>query len=379
MTDAPHREQQNWNVVNQSRAVAVLQRAVKDPARLAHAYLFAGPEAVGRATVARRFAQALNCEKSAAPADGPGTASLFDEADLPPAQPGEAPCDECRACRLIAEDKHPDIERVGVGGLCEESEHKDHEGSRDIRICQVRRIERVVSRTAVDARYRVIVIDPADTMTHEAANGFLKTLEEPAPNVVLVLITAREEALPETVRSRCRRVAFFAVPRDEIEAALRERWGAERGRAELLARMAQGRLGWAVAALEDERILLERERLMDEIESVLSDGVVERFAYAASLGARFSRDPEYVRTTLDTWSTWCRDVFLVASGREDLVSASDRLDRLRPFASQYKVSGAFQALKAVQDGRNHLEGRANPLLAMEVMLLDLPRKPRAAG
>src|SRR3972149_3980317 len=156
-----------WDVIGQNRAIAVLRRAVEDPSRLSHAYLFAGPEHVGRATTARRFAQALNC-----------TAGR------------ERPWDTCRSCRLIGEDKHPDVEWGLVGGVCEESDPRDHsaDGSRDIRICQVRRLGRVVSRTAVDARCRVVIVDPADTMTTEAANAFPKTLEEPPPAVALVLL-----------------------------------------------------------------------------------------------------------------------------------------------------------------------------------------------
>src|SRR3989304_6089690 len=109
-------------------------------------------------------------------------------ADFQSAVVVQVPCGRCRSCRLIAEDKHPDVEWVGVGGVCEESEHRDHsvDGSRDIRICQIRRLERVVSRTPFEARYRVIIVDPADALTAEACNAFLKTLEEPPPSAGLV-------------------------------------------------------------------------------------------------------------------------------------------------------------------------------------------------
>ena len=347
-----------WDVIGQERAVTALRRAVEDEARLSHAYLFVGPERVGRATTARRFAQALNCTAE-----------------------GDRPCDECRTCRLIAEDKHPDVEWLGVGGVCEEKEHRDHgkDGSRDIRICQVRRLQRAVSRTAVDARFRVIVVDPADALTTEAANAFLKTLEEPAPHVVLVLITAREAVLPETVRSRCRRIAFSGVQRDLIESPLQERWGAEPDQAARLARLASGRLGWAVAALKDERMLIERERIIDEVESVLAGGLGDRFKYAASLGSRFSRDPATVRANLDVWSDWWRDVLLAAAGREELAADTERLDSVRLHASQYGVAGAVQALRAITSGRQHLEEHASPTLAMEAMFLELPLGGRRAG
>jgi len=288
------------------------------------------------------------------------------------------PCNSCRTCRLIEEDKHPDIEWVTVGGLCDESDHRDHgaDNSRDIRICQLRRIERVVSRTTVDARYRVVIIDPAEAMTVEAANAFLKTLEEPAPNTVLVLISAHEERLPETVRSRCRRIAFGGVPREAIEQALRDRWGAEPEQAANLARLAQGRLGWAVTVLQDERLLIERERLLDEIEAVVAGDYNKRFSYASGLGARFSRDAQFVRGALECWSGWWRDVLVTAAGQEPLAAESDRLDTLRAQAAQYGVTGAVRALSAISNGRRHLEEHASPTLALEVMLLELPAAPR---
>ncbi len=344
-----------WDVIGQERAVALLERAIQDEARLSHAYLFVGPEHVGRATAARRFAQALNCEA------------------------GERPCGECRSCRHIDEDKHPDVEWLGVGGVCDETEHRDHEGSRDIRICQVRRLERVVSRAPFEGRYRVVIIEPADAMTVEAANAFLKTLEEPPAQVVLVLITAREEALRETVRSRCRRVPFSGVPRAEIEAALGDRWGAPAEGAARLARLAQGRLGWAVAALADGGLLAERERVVEEIDALLAGSLGERFSYAASLGARYPRDARAVQHTLELWGGWWRDVLLAAAGQEELVADVDRLDTLRPQAAQYGVEGALEALTALQGAARHLEEHANPTLALEVMLLELPERAGRSG
>ena len=399
----------SWSVIGQERAVSLLQRAVRS-GRLSHAYLFVGPEHVGRATTARAFAQALNCERLAQPPDEAGSmilaepptevggmnggaadfqsagTKLPDDAAEPPDEAGSMinqaadfqsagmACGECRPCRTIAEDKHPDVEWVRVGGICDESDHRDHaaDNSRDIRICQIRRLERVISRTTVDARYRVVIVDPADAMTVEAANAFLKTLEEPAPNTILVLLSAREERLRETVRSRCRRIVFYGVPREQIERALQERWGADAEQAGHLARLSQGRLGWAVAALQDDRLLIDREKTLDDIESVLAGTLGDRFSYAAGLGSRFSRDPAFVRTNLDVWCDWWRDVLVTAAGHEDLVLASERLDTLRAQASQYGIAGALEALTAIIGGRRHLEEHASATLAMESMLLELP-------
>ena len=148
---------------------------------------------------------------------------------------------------------------IGIGGLCDENDHKHTpDDSRDIRICQVRRMQHLVSRAPYEARYRVIIIEPADALGREATAALLKTLEEPPPYVVIILITDREEMLLDTIRSRARRVGFGGAPAALIERTLRTRWDVEPSRAAELARLSGGRLGWAVAALYDERMMEQR-------------------------------------------------------------------------------------------------------------------------
>lgn len=344
-----------WTVIGQDAAVAMLSRCLVE-GRISHAYLFVGPAQVGKVATARQFAQALNC---------------LDDAP---------PCGECRACRLIAEDKHPDVEMIGIGGVCDEPEHRDHgsDGSREIRICQVRRVERVLSRTPFEGRYRVVIVDPADALTTEAANAFLKTLEEPPPHVVLILAAEREEALPPTVRSRCRRVPFTAAPLTVVTRALEERWSVPPERAELLARLSRGRLGWALAALADERVLEAREFALDEAERLVEAGYAERFAAAGELAGRYPRDPAGVLTVLETWQEWWRDILLVAVGLPQQVTHLDQLDRLRRQASQYGIDGALRAQEALARVAGELEENANPMLALEVLMLELPGPAKAA-
>ena len=141
-----------------------------------------------------------------------------------------------------------------------------------------------------------------------------------------------------------------------------------------MARLAQGRLGWAVAALQNEELLAAREAVADEIDALLAGDLGGRFSYAASLGTRYPLDPQAVRNVLELWRGWWRDVLLMAAGQEDLVADVDRLDTLRPQAAQYGVGGALRALTAVGHAAQHLEQHANPTLALEVMLLELPER-----
>jgi DNA polymerase-3 subunit delta' len=346
-----------WTVVGQDHALAVLTAAVKH-GRIAHAYLFAGPARVGKSLAAMQFAQLLNCTGGDVPLGGP--------------------CGECRSCERIASGAHPDVEFVGIGGLCKpkpgESKEHDHasDNSRDIRICQVRRVEEIISRAPFLGAHRVIIFQPAEALGRDAIPALLKTLEEPPPYVVFILVTDHEDLLLDTVRSRARRVAFAGQPRDLIERVLRTRCDADPEQAARLARLAGGRLGLAVAALRDEKLLESREAALDKIEALAQSRLTERFAAASTLGGGYTRDRAGVQATLELWQEWWRDVLLAAAARPDSVTHIGRLDTLRALAAQCDVPAAVRALRAITGARQQLVENASPVLALEAMMLALP-------
>ena len=190
-----------WGMFGQDAAVAALQQAL-DSDRLAHAYLFTGPDGVGKGTLARRLVAALLCE----------------------AAPDARPCLECRACRRVEAGETPDVERIAIGGVCDEGgpAHRDHaaDGSTRIRICQVRRLERVASLTPFQAPRRIFILDTADDLQREAAHALLKTLEEPPSSVLLILLATDVDELLPTVRSRCQELALRPMPDAALIAAL---------------------------------------------------------------------------------------------------------------------------------------------------------------
>jgi DNA polymerase-3 subunit delta' len=342
----------SWTIVGQDAAVAVLNGAVANE-RVAHAYLFAGPKHTGKTVAALQFAQLLNCT------------GATDE--------NPAPCGRCRSCERIAGGSHPDVEMVGVGGMCDEDSHKhDAADSMGIRICQVRRVQHIITRAPYDAKRRVIIIEPADALGKEAIVALLKTLEEPPPYVVIILVTDREEMLLDTIRSRARRVAFGGMPMQLIERTLRTRWDVEPSKAAELARLSGGRLGWAVAALHDERMMQQRTDALDKAEALTPAPLSERFAYAASLGSGYSKNRQGTQQALEMWQEWWRDILLLAAGRENQITHRDRLDRARVLASQCAVPDAVRALRAITDARQQLSENASPTLALEAMMLALP-------
>ncbi len=329
-----------WQTVGQDRAVAALQRGLAQGTR-AHAYLFVGPPQVGKGTLALELAQALNCE-------GP-----------------ELPCQECSACRRIAAGIHADVQVVGVG-VSDGGIHKD------ISIDQIRELGRVVSLRPFEGRCRVIIIDPADAMNEAAQNAFLKTLEEPPPDVVFVLITSRPQALRDTIRSRCQRLDLSPLPVPDMEEALRQRWSVAPPQAQLLARLSRGRLGWAIAAHQDEEMMRVRHEALMDIRALPERTIQERFVYASEVASRFSRDRTTVLAVLDLWREWWRDILLLASGCQDVITNLDLKDILNGEAGRYDPAQVVAFLRSLAATKRRLEGNVNPRLALEVLMLDLP-------
>ena len=334
-----------WALAGQERAVAALERALRE-GRVAHAYLFVGPERVGKRTLALKLAQALNCE---------GT---------------ERPCGECAPCRRIAGGIHADVQTVTV----EEAEEED-ERRKGIHVSQIREIGRVTGLKPFEGRSRVVIIDPADEMNAAAQNAFLKTLEEPPPQVVFVLVTADDSRLLPTIRSRCRRLELRLPSVADVEAALLER-GVEGERAKLLARLSRGRVGWALEVAADPALLERRQESVSQARALASMTVAERLGLAERLAPEFKREPEALLAELAAWRDWWRDVLLVQAGAEDGVANVDGLGALREDAAHHGREGVAVFVRAVDQARRYLGENAQTRLVLETLLLDAPAAAR---
>ncbi len=347
-----------WWTVGQARAIHAIEAdlAGQGPA---HAYLFAGPPHTGKSTLALEVAMALNCE----------------------AEPTFRPCHECRQCGLIAEGKHADVQRLSNASPCDES-GSDHDHAKRpatvIRLCQVQRARRVATEAPFEGRWRVFLVDPADLLNNDSANALLKTLEEPPAQVVFLLVSANEDAVPETVRSRCRRVALGPVALREIVAHLGARTPLAEEEIEAIARLARGRIGWAIEAATADGLRQRSERIAELVE-LAHQGRVRRFAVAADLAKTWTADRDAVRATLETWEEWWRDVLLAALGRPELAAHRGQRATLEEEASRYTPRELVQFLERLREAESFLEENINPRLALETAMLAMPPARSAAA
>ena len=253
---------------------------------LHHALLFEGPKGVGKRLVANELALVSNCERP---------------------DPEARPCRVCPTCRSIEAGTHPDIVVL---------EPDTEKASRTIAIEAVREVIRTAQFHRYGARRRFIVIDPADAMAEPAANALLKTLEEPPQETGFILITHNVRGLLPTIRSRCQRIRFGAVPSPEILEWLAPKaaeQGLEPAQAEAAARLSLGCPGRALHLLEGglEARLTLRDQLITVLGAPLSD--VYAFSVALTEGGRvdWADDAEELIQILEDL---LRDAAIRASG-----------------------------------------------------------------
>ncbi|HLF79980.1 MAG TPA: DNA polymerase III subunit delta' [Dehalococcoidia bacterium] len=342
-----------WTILGHAPMLAALDRALASESP-AHAWLFSGPEGVGKRATALEFAAALNCESV------------------------NRPCGECRPCRDTLAGRHPDVEIVEPGGLCDEPDHRDHADSRDLRICQIRRLERVISLSPYAGGRRVAIVDDADTLRVEAANAFLKTLEEPPAGTVIILLAEREERLPDTVLSRCQRLTFRPIDRQTILAALLAH-EADPVQAEAIAGAAAGRLGWALRALEDPALLDERSVMLDQALRIAHASRFERFAWAKEAEARGPDAKERYQRELRVWEDWWRDVLLASSGTLKGAINGDRAAVLAEEGRLYAKADVVRFLRSLIQTREYLYANVDAQLALENLTMDLPPSSGQTG
>lgn len=303
--------------------------------RPAHAYLFHGPEGVGKRAVADAFAAWLLCERA-----------------------GDDACGTCRQCTRSLASTHPD--------LCVIAREEDR---RDIRIEQVRTLVRWLALRPMMASRKVTIVDGAHLLNEHGQNALLKTLEEPpGASVILSLATRTSQLLP-TVRSRCQAIALHPLSRSEITTALRGR-GIDEGEATLVAAQAEGSLGRALALVGPEHVAL-RQRVLDVLANLPERSSHELSALAQELGRGAPT------AGLAVALAWYRDLLAHVCGVPAL--GSRNLDFERPLAvaaARTTPDVVLRQLERLCDTIVALERNANRVLALETMLLGLRRLDR---
>ncbi len=331
-----------WPLIGHTATVTALERALA-AGRLAQAYLVVGPESVGKARLALGLAQALNCQ-----------------------QPQPGPCGECPQCRRIASGMHPDVTVTALEG-----------GRRVVTIEQVRELQHSLSLRPFEGRCRVAILPDAGRLTAEASNALLKTLEEPAPDTVLILCATSEAEMLPTICSRCRAIALQPVPTGELTAALEQRPGVTQQQALEAAAFARGRPGLALRALADPALLETVGTRLHQLRTALALDIAGRLLLAGALagGSASAEGRTTLLETLEVWQHWWRDALLVKAGCDGPLVYPAEAAALHQATAQLSLAELRQAVTATQQAMRRVAQNANPRLVIDVLLLGLPAVP----
>jgi DNA polymerase III subunit delta' len=335
----------NWHIHEQDWAVNLLRsHAVRDAqnvrGQLRHAYLFTGPEGVGRRTLAVRFAQALNCP-------------------FPPEQGGF--CGVCRDCRQLQSLAHPDLSLL-----------LPEEGHKDILIDQVRGLQHTLALSPYTAAYRIALLPDFQRSTDQAQNALLKTLEEPPDKVILLLTAHTPEQLLATIVSRCEVIRLRPASIASTQAYLQTEKGLTTEKARLLAHLSGGRVGAAIRLAEDPTALIHRREHLETLLELLPAQRVERFKLAASLVKPWDRARQNLGEVLPIWLSFWRDVFLLSAGGSQPLVNVDLAVQVEQAASQISSESARALVVAHEQALGQLDAYANVQLLAETLLLKWP-------
>ncbi|MFP3866928.1 MAG: DNA polymerase III subunit gamma/tau [Desulfobacteraceae bacterium] len=341
-------------VVGQGHATQTLKNAIAQ-GRVAHAFLFSGPRGVGKTSVARILAKALNCDTGPTP----------------------NPCNQCQSCQEITQGHSLDVLEI--------------DGASNRGIDEVRELRENIKYLPAHGRYKVYIIDEVHMLTKEAFNALLKTLEEPPPHALFVMATTEPHKVPVTILSRCQRYDFKRLPAPLIQEHLghltaQEGWQVESDGLHLLAQEAEGSMrdalglldqvvtfgGQQVSTTEVARILglTERRVLLQALSAIINRQGTELLQLVEELHER-GLDLKRFYQDLVLYSRHLLVAALGPEARSLVEVAEPEWEQLQALAQQSSLPHLFNLLNELLKASEDLRRASFPRLALEILLLRL--------
>ena len=300
------------DIRGQDRPIRMLTGYIEQ-GRLGGGYLFFGAQGVGKKLVAKTLAKAVNClEKS------------LDS------------CDRCASCAKIENNQHPDVHII---------ENQDT----DIKIEQIRQLQKDISLRPYEGAKKVFIIDNAHRLTPEAQGALLKILEEPPGASLIILLIDKPALLFKTIISRCKILKFLPLKNIELKEILKKDYSLDNNTAHFLAYFSEGRLGLALA-LKDTDIIRDKNMIIDKF-ILLRKPSVDNLPI---------QNRGQVRGYLNLLATWFRDIYLIKIGMPySQIINYDRRDDLLRLMSQFSFLDLNEILDSISDSILYLERNIN--------------------
>jgi DNA polymerase-3 subunit delta' len=319
------------NICGQNKQIAILKRAM-EMGRVAHAYLFHGMKGIGKKTTAITFAKAMNCKEESI-----------------------NPCDKCSSCVKIDRGLHPDVITVKPKGVF-------------IRIREIRDLQNQMKFKPFEGKKRIFIIVDAEKMNGPSANALLKTLEEPNPSNILILITSRSYQLPVTIISRCQKIRFDPIQRDTLASFLHNSASLDSESAWWLASSSRGSIGIALEMMKKSYLSSKNE----VIEKIVDYDSKKNPLVSFTIADGFGENRKTITERLDALRNWYRDMLVYKETKKpDILINQDILNMTRRFSEKLSGYDILRNIKTINLAYRAIEQNANKQLTLESMMLRL--------
>ena len=320
------------HIIGHKNITSFLEKSLKN-GEISHAYLFYGPARLGKKTVASHFAEAVL-----------GQPIL----------------------------NHPDVYEVR-----RERKEKEEKLTKNISIEQVREFQQKLSLTSFLNSYKIGIIEEAETLSTEAANSLLKTLEEPTPKTVIILLSASVSALPATIVSRCQTLKFLPVAKEKIYDRLVE-LGASRDEARDLAGISWGKPGlafdfWQTKKEGGDSAVAEYEELAQNILDLMrAETMSERMKiFDEVLGKDSGTEDMFgsVNKILALWTSVLRDAIMLGAGCPELVANTKFSEEIKRISGKFDAEKFPRLYRDIRQAGKYFRENLNPRLVLENLML----------
>ena len=327
----------SWSLLGHSYIKSYLQRSIES-SNISHAYLFYGPNYLGKANLAELFCMSLICKSKT-----------------------KKPCYKCIFCKQYKKNTHPDVSIIDI---------EDDKNS--ITIHQIRELQQKLSLKSFLTNYKIVIIKNSDSMTEQASNALLKTLEEPFINTVFVLLTENKDKLPKTILSRCQVLNFNLVPTFQIENWLITQGIAKR-EAKILSHSSNGRPGLVDIYLNKKGYLDNQKNVIKTLlEIIKNKNVNERFLLIDKIIPKKNDDKvKILMFILNQWEYFIRDIILAKNDNINIISNYYFKDSIIRLSQSLKSNNLTTLLLNIYQSKKLLLGSVNPKLIFENLSLSI--------
>lgn len=330
-------------ILGQSYAKKVLKNSLKT-GRISHAYLFFGPEGVGKELTARIFAQALLCEKRG----------------------NSDPCNRCISCIKVCSNTHPDFKII-----------EPEERGLTIKIDQIREIQKDIFYRPLQSNLKIYILKEVEKMNIEASNCFLKILEEPPPYGIFILITTNLLQISETIVSRCQLIRFELLKKEDVVKLLKDKLRElPQKEIELISNLCCGEAG---IALEKNRVLsLTRDRILEFLTSLSPVELFNAIKVAEQtrnfLKETNDNERKKLIEVIDTIIFIFRDlIVLKETGNPDFLINKDRMEILNTLIANYSLENLIKIIEFLKEVKGDVKKNVNIGLLLEFLFLKISK------